>query len=455
MVTERQGSRRLFKIAVITAGLAVVALITTLVFWVSDGRGSSTAKLPDGTVVKFLGVSAGTAEFTTERKWMRAARRILPAKLQEILPDSFTVGGMLEYTNSVTVHFLVPESAFNSGRLPLPWYGVMAEDDWGFQYERIGSYGGSHHGNSDMELVSFGLASFPRRESEFWLRLLDKAGKTVGSFRVKNPLPGTFAEWNPQPLPQTCTNGPLNLVLDSLELSPDGTTRIPHWRLDTADPAWQSAEIDYPNFSDCTGNLGFPLSPREKAWKVRTTVKRRHPKDFAPGEKVIFTNVSVPQAGTFTAVDQVAKCGDCEVKLLVFAPAGEFGISNGITRFVRPKNHAGGFTHSAGSSGSNRYESWTAGEPFVLVEIRNFENEDECLFSCREGSEVLQRMGFPGYTSTKNGSRIYYSTVALREGARSISIEVMLSRPLAFEFLLDPADPRITRKRLANARVGN
>ncbi|HXJ10936.1 MAG TPA: hypothetical protein VNH19_01580 [Candidatus Limnocylindrales bacterium] len=306
-----------------------------------------------------------------------------------------------------------------------------------------------------MELVSFGLASFPRRQSEFWLRLLDKAGKTVGSFRVKNPLPGTFAEWNPQPLPQTCTNGPVNLVLDSLELSPDGTTRLPHWRLDTADPTWQSAEIDYPKFSDCTGNLGFPLSPREKAWKVRTTVKRRHPQDFAPGEKVIFTNVSVPQAGTFTAVDQVAKCGDCEVKLLVFAPAGEFGISNGITRFVPPKNHAGGFTHSAGSSGSNQYESWIAGEPFVLVEIRNFENEDECLFSCREGSEVLPHMGLPGYTLTKSGSRIYYSTVALREGARSISIEVMLSRPLAFEFLLDPADSRITRKRFANARVGN
>ena len=68
-----------------------------------------------------------------------------------------------------------------------------------------------------VSLQSFVLSAFPRRDKETILRVRPYQGTAVkGEFVLTNPVPGTFAQWTPKRLPDTESDGDLEVTLTKL-----------------------------------------------------------------------------------------------------------------------------------------------------------------------------------------------------------------------------------------------
>ena len=95
-------------------------------------------------------------------------------------------------------------------------------------------------------LQSFVLSAFPRWDKETILRVRPYRGDVVkGEFVLTNPVPGTFAPWTPKPLPDTESDGDLEVTLTKLVA--DAPT--PSWRggslTPTNDPANQCVHLNF------------------------------------------------------------------------------------------------------------------------------------------------------------------------------------------------------------------
>jgi len=424
-------------IIVLLMGVAVAVVV--LGVWMLGANHGRHATFPDGSTVEFLGTTVGTATFTTERKWESFARHILPTRLQGWLPAIIGVCNNSNGSNSVTVHLRVINPSRTAGG-SMPWQDYVAEDESGFRYPS----GGGYCTSSDLSgntWCSLALSAYPRRQREFLFNFLDQKGVVVASLRVPNPVRGPFPEWQPAPMPQTQTNGPVKLTLESLEEIRDGRWHYPRlkFHLQAIDPAWAEAKERYSTLVDSTGNEGSFLSRREKTWKLKTSVFRERPQDFATNEQLVLTNIAVPTPGNFVTIVQSADRAGVSIKILVLAGTGTFGISNGITRFMLPTSSGAG-GRSTTSQGTNTTEYWGIGAPTLLVEARNLQGDDEIQFHASDDTGRELNVASYGYDGINGGGRMYKPSFTPLDGAKSVTIQIMINRPLRFEFLVNPAD---------------
>ncbi|MDB6065864.1 MAG: hypothetical protein JWR26_2072 [Pedosphaera sp.] len=430
----RRPHRRLRTLFILLGFL--VAFITLIWFWPPTAKPRVT--LPDGSVVELLGTSVRDELFTTEKPWQVKARSWLPWFFQRWLP-AFESGRVHSGSNSISVW--VRASAPPSGK-PQSWSTVLAEDDAGFCYpvsnsksESQGALGGT--------ICGLALPSHPRRQPDFLLHFLDTNGVTVGSIRVPNPVKGPFPEWRPLALPQTQTHGPVTLTLSALESHPNDSVphNVPQCLLTSADPAWANARVSLLNgFLDATGNTGQFLSPREPAWKLRALVYRERPQDFSSSERMSLTNLAIPTPGKFVSIDKTNICAGVALKVLVLAGAGQLVITNGGSRSM---SAAAGSGHSVFySNGYPAAETWNNETPFLLVEARNVMPGDLIDFSLidENGTDVRARDISPEIQP--NGAIVYKTSFIPSDSdyAKSLTLQVIVKRPLQFEFLVNPAD---------------
>ncbi|MDB6031360.1 MAG: hypothetical protein JWM16_1698 [Verrucomicrobiales bacterium] len=400
------------------------------------GYSAHHTTLPDGRTVEFLGTIVGVTPFSYQSKWHPVAR-YLPAQLQKWFPPPIR-GVICGTSNSIAVHLGVKSSQAMGANVP--WSTVATDDETGFRYPQNGgaTYSLDSSGNLN---YSVAMVAFPRRQKEFLVQLLDQTGAVMGTLRVANPLAGPFPEWKPAPFPQTQTNGPVTLTLKGFEEHVQGrwTNIEARWQLEANDPAWANGKTSHQSFLDASGNEGFKLSPHEPAWKVRTLVYRERPQDFAPNEQLVLTNVALPTAGNFTAIDQEADCAGVGIKVLVLASSGMFGISNGVTRFMRsPPQGATG--HSVSSDGRNKIETWGNMTPFLLVEAQNVRPDDELKYNIRDDRGRELQEGMLSSESLVGQRRLYKGPFNPPPDAKFVTVQVRVSRPLTFEFLVDPKD---------------
>jgi hypothetical protein len=97
-----------------------------------------------------------------------------------------------------------------------------------------------------VSLQSFVLSAFPRWDKETILRVRPYRGTVVkGEFVLTNPVPGTFAQWTPKPLPDTESDGDLEVTLTKLVAG----VPMPHYQGITndpvSDPANQCVRLDF------------------------------------------------------------------------------------------------------------------------------------------------------------------------------------------------------------------
>jgi hypothetical protein len=408
-------------------------------------RRACMATLPDGSKLELLGTVAGGAPFTTDTGWRHIVRRFLPARFQDWLPVFDGATNPNTESNVVTV-FLRRTTSPGTAGAGQPWDDFAAEDQDGFRYHGTGSSSSSSV-FTGISIHGFVLPGYPRRQQEFLLRLLDKNGGTMAAFTVPNPLRGPFPDWRPLSLPQTQTNGPVTLTLESLQNTTNRSWRFVNaeYHLRATDPAWTNAQPDFQTPSDPTGNEGAFVSPREPAWKFPALVDRSRLQDFAASEQFVLTNLPPPSPGQFLALDRSADCAGVGLKALVLAGAGTFGISNGTTRFMRPPTPDTGNGHRRTTNGPVWVEEWFSSEPFLLIEAQNIQLNDEIQLYLRDehGREVKAKPW--RINQARSGAHRVKLPFSPPAGWDSLSISLTVSRPLSFDFLVNPADVPTTK----------
>jgi hypothetical protein len=119
---------------------------------------------------------------------------------------------------------------------------------------------------SGVFLQSFVLSAFPRWDKETILRVRPYRGTVVkGEFVLTNPPPETFAQWTPKPLPDTESDGDLDVTLTKLVA---GAT-TPSWAggslVPTNDSANQCVHLNFDFRQNGQSTTNW------EAWPVQTT----------------------------------------------------------------------------------------------------------------------------------------------------------------------------------------
>lgn len=401
--------------------------------------------LPDRKTVEFLSTTIGLQTFTTEKPWHKTARRILPNALQKWIPQAVS-GSCSSGTNSITVFFQVTDPS-GAPIVGTPWQSYRAEDDTGFLYNPGGGYC-SFGGGVSTRIYGLSLLAHPRRDPSFRFHFIGAEDSVIGTLRIPNPVSGPFPNWTPLPLPQTATNGPVILTLKGLQHydSKRWQSVGPKWKIDSTAPHWKRAKLRSSTLLDATGNDAQWLSPREPAWKLRTTFHREHDDDFQSDERWLLSDIPVPATNQFTAVDQATNVLGVTVAALLISSPGKLHITNGTFRGLdvsKPVNEG----ESSSWDGKSRIESWGVNKPFLLLETRSQSDGDEIRINVFDDRGIKLNTA-SNHTETRgssNGKWTYTTRFDIPSDAKSLSLEVIVSRPLVFEFMVNQKDVQAAR----------
>ena len=415
--------------------ITLVLVVAAIAVMVNRRTLASVVTLPNGLKVEFLGTAVGGTTFSTEKPWERTARKILPRAWQGWIPPANS-GSCSSGTNSFTVYLRVTDPT-GAPINAVPWDNYLTEDEAGFRYPKEGGYC-SFGGTPGQKLYGVILRAFPRRERNFLLHLTGPLGATLATLRIPNPLSGPFSEWTPKSLPITRTNGPVRLTLESL--TENGTKDWRHvsaqWHLESDDQRWTNARAGYVTFQDATGNQGSILSPRENAWQLSTRVHRDRAQDFLPTERLVLTNLAVPNSGEFVGIGREASVSGATVFVRGVGGPGSLYVTNGATWVMLPAQ-TGQSGHGSTSDGKTSVEYWDVPTPFIFVEVSGADSDDDVRFRLTESSGREIKLDAQGY-NTSNNRRVYVEHIRSSEDARSMNLEIIISRPLPFEFMIDP-----------------
>jgi hypothetical protein len=420
--------------------LAFVVVAILSVVLIPRGEDARIITLPDGKRVEFLGTTIGNQTFTTEKSWHKTARRILPSRFQSWLP-AVSSASCSSGTNSITVFFQVtdPSGAPIAGT---PWQSYRAEDDEGFLYNPGGSYC-AFGGGLSSQIYGLSLTAHPRRDPSFRFQFIGAADAVIGTLRIPNPVPGPFAQWTPLPLPQSATNGPVILTLEGLQHydSKRWQSVGPKWKTDSTAPHWKRAKLRSSTLLDATGNDAQWLSPREPAWKLRTVIHRDRDDDFQSEERWLLSDIPAPATNQFTAVDQSTNVLGVTIAALLISSPGKLHITNGTFRGLDvTKPFSGGDLFSWDAK--SRVESWGGDKPFLLLETRNQSDGDEIRINVFDdrGIKLNTAANHTENRGSSNGKWTYTTRFEIPSDAKTLSLEVIVSRPLVFEFMVNPKD---------------
>ena len=475
-------SRR--KLWLIAAVFVVLAFGGILTFAVSQSRHQNhVAILPDGSRIEVIGSVTGTNSFTTERPWQRLARRILPARFQNRIPNAMTFQGgprrgpaagvgsrrlsPAEISNSVTIFFNFQPSEANvrDGRGAIQLYfHAEAVDDADLLGREIDLFTVSQStfsapASARPAGIFLGILfqAVPRRRGDFELHLLGETNGPLATLSVPTPPHRPFPIWKPRPLPQSITNGSFALTLQRLDQG--GSPQKPQinciWDFQSAPPGWTNVQIDPVTFSDATGNVGTNLSFREPAWLVHTQVRREWISSNPPPEKLVVSNLVVPVASHFTAINRGTNFGDMRLNVKLIAGAGEIIY------------HADMFTNGAPPLPYLNYRGgWSvpAPSPYLLVDVSSGYADGDVAFRLIDqdghavglvpgpgdgpGSQAPAGYSFGTHVynynqgqrrATTRSDRLYQLNFAPDTSVTLVTLEVIaLRRADEFEFKVDP-----------------
>lgn len=418
----------------------LILAAAVLLAYLARSEGGFETTLPGGTHVELVGTSIGTAAFTTDKPWHTVARRWLPQSLHVWLPPSFraTCSGA---TNGITVFLRVTKASTN--RAPsLPWRMYATKDEAGFRYPSDGGYC-TFGGGPGNKIYGLTLSAYPRRQDAFRFLFLGQGDEVLGRLWVPNPRRGPFLDWQPQPLPQTLTDGPVTLTLRSLKERGEGARRHlrPEWNLAAGDPLWEQARISLRHLRDATGNEASMLSPQEPAWKVVAKVERQRPEEFTSEEKIEIVHLPVPAEGNFVDWDRSYTRGDVVVTVHGVGGAGRLMVTNGVARAMLPPQRRGG-GHSTRSGNGETVETWDSELPFVWFEARNLGADDSLeMFATDDDGAPIKLKDHNTYRGSPGGGpRVYMVKFDEKTELTHVTFEILINRPLLFEFPVDPDD---------------
>lgn len=421
----------------LVVGVAFVCALVLILQTIRHGREQSSTLLPGGTQLELLACLPGGKEFTTDPPWTRIARRLLPNRFTGWLPQS--VAGYCGGDTNTAVVYVRTTATTGALANEQPWSRYRAADDNGHNYAEESSYC-TMGSTTNSRIYGLCLRSFPKRQKEFSFALLDPQGKVLASLRVPNPVSGPFPSWQGEPMPQARTNGPVTLTLQKIGRinTSEGIRYQPDWRVESSDPKWFQGRPYFWEYLDATGNSGPSLSETEPAWKLRPRLYRERFEDFGPEERLWLTNITVPAPGTFVQIDRSAMCRDVLVRVRGFAGPSKLYLTNNVHWHVEP-TVGNVMSRSSSSSSGTSLDCWQYSEPFLIVEVNGASPHDRLKTRIvdQDGKEQPVRdLGWHG----RGGGNIQVASFSIpaNPALTNVSIAIHLSRPLEFEFTIDP-----------------
>ncbi len=436
------------RVLILVGLVAFLGLAGVLVF-LSATKAPRNTTVIGGVTVSVIDVLPAGKTFTTVKKWHPWVRKVLPARFQKWIPFSSS-GSCSSGSNSVTVYLeLASPSAPWMGQLP--WENYRAESLDGEVFAGEGgscSFGGGMAGAP--RIHGLALRAFPRRDKEFILRFTKYDGTQLGSIRVPNPVKGPFPNWKPLPMPQVITNGDVTLTLRSLTMR--GPTNRPYispdYMLDSGNPNWNGIRVTYTTYLDATGNEGFPLSKREPAWRIRAIVHRSEARRMLDEEKLVLANLAAPADGTFAFLSTNTVLAGVGLRTAVISGRGTLYRTNSTGWAAEPftQNEAPGYSTSGSSSyGNTEVHHWGFGRPFLLLETDSATMPDGTQLFYHafdaDGRELGPEQS-NGYSTDKNGWQTRAVSFEKWTNGTLSRLEILVSRPKIFEFLVNPADTK-------------
>jgi hypothetical protein len=310
-------------VSVLTVGIAVAA-------WARPGDAVAfpalgepqIITLDDGTKLTLLGTTYGVHHMAPGYENLRTANWI--------------------YTASNTPVVWIEEE-HEPGKGPI--YELLVSDRANTGCVSTETDTGSHV-KDGVEIQGFRLLAYPRWDKETILRVRPYRGTAVkGQFVLTNPASGTFAQWTPKPLPDTESDGNLEVTLTKLVAgapaphypgitngpvsdpanqcvrlnfdfreNDQSTTNWDPWPVQTTDAVgnWSRGLIYeyptngvYPKNPLNEENDGYFFQPGlwpDKPWKVRLEFIQRS--GFSDDEMVTFTNLPVKLGSQQDADDE-------------------------------------------------------------------------------------------------------------------------------------------------------
>ncbi len=429
--------------------VALLALMSALVvaLLVAWDRARENMIVIGGFRVSFVGVAMHGKQFTTEKKWHALAKRVLPYRYQSWIPASSS-GSCSSGSNSITVYLQVTPP--NGGTVTqLPWENYRAESlDGEIITGESGSCSFAGGTAGAPWIYGLSLRSFPRRQREFILRFTKYDGTDLGSIKVPNPIKATFSEWTPRPVPQTATNGDVVLTLKGVVRHGSGhrSYLVADYDLVSTNTPWSGTRATYTGYSDATGNEGLHLSFKEPAWKVTATVHRKEAHRLLDSEKLILTNIVAPDAGAFVLMDNNAVLAGVGLRVATLSGPAMLYRTNStgwaVKPLDKPQDYAYG-TSGSSSDGRTTVQHWGYGKPFLILETDASAMTEGAQLFYRAFGEDGRELGSEhttGYSTDSQGWQTRAISFDKWTNGTVARLEILLSRPKLFEFVIDPAN---------------
>ncbi|HEY1717462.1 MAG TPA: hypothetical protein VGH42_04110 [Verrucomicrobiae bacterium] len=218
--------------------------------------------------------------------------------------------GSFDTTNDTLVVWILSEHKANQW----PNYQVLVYDKAATACVGNWGNGNMRQIKNGMEVMGVQLAAFPRREGKIYLHIMNYGprGQQVskGQFAISNPARGKFFDkWTPDPLPDTQSDGDLDVTLTRLNYGVAGFNRgngvsrndpmskavlaafhteqkgvvVTNWqpvRIETSDATGNHAENNgwsngRDDNGDATMTYQWGLWPDEPAWKLRVEFSKQ------------------------------------------------------------------------------------------------------------------------------------------------------------------------------------
>jgi hypothetical protein len=282
------------------------------------------------------------------------------------------------------------------------------------------------------------LRSYPRRQEQFKVEIVDQSPEPLTSFFVDNPLPPSSAVWRPEPFPQRRTNGPVVLTFlgpAATNIAP-GNPLLPHWKVESSDPRWGDAAPGQMWVSDASGNWGRTLDPTETAWGLKTTLRRTGRHQFAARETIILTNMPIPKANGFLPIQ---------------ANGADAGVGH-IQGFLGGAGHLSSAEVAGSIQINSRNEQilqptyptqrgWQSESPYLRIDVSGLSNRQALLVITAHDDQNREiRVDPSAKHFLVSGEYFGNWPLELQADAKSITVEINVSFPLEFDFLVDPKE---------------
>lgn len=452
------------------AAFVVILLLAAGFAWrvVSSREVIDSVPLSTGQYnIRFLAAGVGSLKYTSDTKLKEILRPRLPGAFVKKLGDVTTVSwgsvGKPEFGDQPLImlfQLLSPQNAVQP-TTSSTFSKIEFPESTGFVFtEDIRGYSSHGQGTSFQQLYAF-----PRRDPQLSFRLYELNGKFLMERSFPNPAwKPNFPVWTPEPLPATTEAEGLKVTVRKLNVDTTRKYARPVFEVESNDPSWLEPTSET-TWTDATGNVGQWLSPFEPAWKLHLRLRRRAHAEFPVSStwKVdslavppkITTGVDtkglpipVPAETALTIVDKSQIVDGIGLKVRYVAPAAKIREEDGKITVSPPSNPgrarmgiSSGTTTIAGGK-MIRYSEIDVGTPYIRLEHDPLPPGVELICNVRDENGVFlndSRTLPPGRGGMNGVSfyAVYYKPVSEAK-TKSLNLEVRVSRPKDFEFIVAP-----------------